>query len=266
MHALKANTVTLPSLLVLALSMLAISACVAPYTEQEIKIVDDAILTGNTSQLRGRTEYLFQREIRKLRVQQAARNLDPTGLDYLEMGLFREELARLDRAKVEARLEQERLAELRELERQRAAEEQRLAEIAAKAEAELAAVREARRIADEKEKARQQKIAAEQDYQRKIKEPIHEEWNEDIDLLAEHFDSNDFKPADRLASVYARTMQTLLNGSSDTDRFSEFFAKLSDAEQADYNRLFVDQVGVDLVSDFWAKHERAGLVPPLDTN
>ena len=254
------------SLITVAASLLSISACVAPYTDNEIALVERALLTGNTSELRGRTDYLYQRRLRQLRVEQAARNLDPSGLDYLEIGLYREELAKIDRKALEAEIERERLAAQLEIERQRAAEEQRLADIAAKAEAELQAAREAARIEREREAERQRKIAAEEAYKKKIAAPIHPEWNEDIDRLAQHFKSNDFKPADRLANVYARTMQLVLNGSADTDKMSNFFAELSDPEQADYNRLFADQTGVQLVADFWSSHERAGLVQPPATN
>ncbi len=251
---------------VLAAMLLMLGACVAPYTTQELEIVDDAFASGDTSQLRGRTKYLYQRKARQLRIEHAARNLDPSDLDFHDMRLYEKEVAKYDRARLEAELERKRLAERQEKERLIALEEQRVAAAAATREAKRKAAARSARLAREKEEQRLAKIAEEERFRAKIQEPLHAEWGKDIDRLKQHFRSNDFEPADRLASVYARTVQLLVNGSPTEEQISEFYSALSEPEQADYTRLFNDETGVELVAGFWAEHERNDAIPPLDSN
>ena len=255
-------SVVAPTLL--ASSLLLLSSCVAPYSTEELEIVDTAFATGDTSQLRGRTKYLYQRKARQLRVEHAAENLDPSGLDFHDLRLYEKEVAKIDRAEREAELENRRIVEALERERLIDLEEKRVADAAATRKAEREAAAKAARLAREKEEKRLQAIADAKEFKAKIAEPLHAEWDNDIDMLKEHFHSNDFQPADRLASVYARTVQLLVNGSANPEQVSEFYAELSEPEQADYTRLFNDKTGVELVAGFWAKHERNDAIPALD--
>lgn len=250
----------------LALSFLLLGACVAPYTGEELEVVDDAFRSGDTSLLRGRTKYLYQRKVRQMRIEYAARNLDPSGLDFHDLRLYEKEVAKLNRQKLEANLEQRRLAEIQEKERRIALEEKRVATAAANRKAEREAASEAARLAREEEEQRLQNIADAESYEKKIAEPLHAEWDQDIDQLKQHFKTNDFEPADRLASVYARTVQLLVHGSPTTEQISSFYAELSPPEQADYTRLFSDATGVDLVAGFWANHERNDAIPAIGSN
>jgi len=247
--------------------------CAVHYSKPEIQIVDDAIRAGNPGDLRGKLLYLYQQKDRKLRVEQAAINKDPSGLSRVEMALYNRQIKRkeihdarklLAEQKLQAKAqkdEQNRLALAKEEQKKREKEEE-LAAIAKAEEAKRQA--EAQRLAsiEEVEKARQRKRDEKVAFKQKISEPLHQEWDADMAMLADHFKSNGYEPAQRLASVYARTMQFLVHASPDTDQFNDFFSEFSDTEKLDHRRMFHNEEGQELLAEFWSEHERAGELIP----
>jgi len=232
-----------------------LGACAANYSKRDLADVDRALLTGDESELSGKTKFLYQRKLRERKVEQAAINRDPSGLDHIEKRMYKKELRRVK--------EREKIAEKERVEAVAAA---RLAAIEAEAERTRLAELEAERLRLEKERKRQERIAAAKAYKKKIAQPIHPEWNQDMANLTEYFKTNGFEPAHRLVGVYARTMQFLVHESPSAQQFSSFLSKYSDIEQLDHRRLFVDETGVDLVAKFWESHGRADLVPQASNN
>jgi len=227
--------------------------CAVHYSKPEIQIVDDAIRAGNPGDLRGKLLYLYQQKDRKLRVEQAVKRKEIHDARKL-----------LAEQKLQAKAqkdEQNRLALAKEEQKKREKEEE-LAAIAKAEEAKRQA--EAQRLAsiEEVEKARQRKRDEKVAFKQKISEPLHQEWDADMAMLADHFKSNGYEPAQRLASVYARTMQFLVHASPDTDQFNDFFSEFSDTEKLDHRRMFHNEEGQELLAEFWSEHERAGELIP----
>lgn len=246
-----------------------LSSCAVRYSKPEIQIVDEAIAAGNPGDLRGKLLYLYQRKDRKIRVEQAAINKDPSELSRVEMALYNREIKRkeiLDARKL--RVEQRLLAK-EQKEEQKRLELAKKEQIKREKEAELAAIAkaeedkrqaEARRLAsiEAAEKERQRKINEKIAFKEKIAQPLHPEWNEDMAMLTDYFKSNGYEPAQRLVSVYARTMQFLVHASPDTDQFNDFFSEFSDTEKLDHRRMFSNEEGQELLAEFWSEHERSG--------
>jgi len=134
-------------LVCLLFASLLLTGCAASYSKQDLRTVDDALRSGNGSHLTGKLGYLYRKEARKVRVEQAARNLDPSNLDRIELVMYKREVRRQARtadkleyqrlrAEENERKEQKRLAE----EKVRQEKERALAAEAAKEEQRLAAV------------------------------------------------------------------------------------------------------------------------------
>jgi len=250
-----------------------LSSCAVKYSKPEIQIVDDAIRAGNPGDLRGKLLYLYQQKDRKIRVEQAAINKDPSGLSRVEMALYNRQIKRKEildaraarveekRLATEQRAEKKRLA-IAQKEQQKREKEEQLAAIAKAEEAKRQA--EAKRLAsiEEAEKARQRKIDEKIAFKEKIAQPLHPEWNEDMEMLTDYFKSNGYEPAQRMVSVYARTMQFLIHASPDTDQFNDFFSEFSDAEKLDHRRMFANEEGKELLAEFWSEHERSDELLP----
>jgi len=250
-----------------------LSGCAVKYSKPEIQIVDDAIQAGNPGDLRGKLLYLYQQKDRKIRVEQAAINKDPSGLSRVEMALYNRQIKRKEILDARAiRAEQRRLAQEQKAEQKRQAIAKKEQEQRAKEE-ELAAIAkaeeskrqaEAQRLAniEKAEKERQRKIDEKIAFKEKIAQPLHPEWNEDMEMLTDYFKSNGYEPAQRLVSVYARTMQFLIHASPDTDQFNDFYSEFSDAEKLDHRRMFANEEGKELLAEFWSEHERSGELVP----
>lgn len=232
-----------------------LSACATSYSQGDRDVVDRAISTGDESELRGKTRYLYLRKLRQLKVEDAARRRDPSELDYIEIAMYEKELARVKKLEiVEAR-------EKVELE-----EQQRLAAIEAEEERKAKALAVAMERINARDRARKEKLEQAEEFERKIAEPLHPEWTRDMDMLATYFKSKGFEPAPRLVDVYARTMQFLVHATPSSDQFNNFYEKFSDVEKQDHSRMFHDDTGVELLAKFWSDHERADRVPPISAN
>jgi len=271
-------------LVCLLFASLLLTGCAASYSKQDLRTVDDALRSGNGSHLTGKLGYLYRKEARKVRVEQAARNLDPSNLDRIELVMYKREVRRQARtadkleyqrlrAEENERKEQKRLAEEkvrqekeRALAAEAAKEEQRLAAVAAKEEEKRQALLKIENRNKAKELARQEKLAEAERIKQKAAQPLHPEWGEDMQDLTAFMKKNDFEPAHRLVDVYARTMQFLVHLSPDADQFSDFYASLTDSEKLDHRRLFQDGTGQDLLAQFWSSHERADRIPALGSN
>lgn len=282
-------------LLSLILTSFLVTGCATSYSKEELRTVDNALRTGDGGHLTGKLGYLYRKESRKLRVEQAARNRDPSNLDRLELVMYNREVSRQVRAADRQEYdrlrtaEKQRKAEFRAAEKKRQedkrlakeevrlAKEQKLADEAAKEEQRLAAIaarEEEKRLVQldienrkkARAQARQQKIAEAERVKFKAAQPLHPEWGEDMRDLTAFLKQNDFEPAHRLVDVYARTMQFLVHISPDADQFSEFYAGLTDSEKLDHRRLFQDGTGQDLLAQFWSSHERVDRIPALGSN
>jgi len=263
----------------LLFASLLLTGCAASYSKHDLRTVDDALRSGDGSHLKGKLGYLYRKEARKIRVEHAARNLDPSGLDRIELVMYNREVRRQARtadkleyqrlrAEEDERKEEKRLAKEKvRLEKERvlaaeaAEEEQRLAAIAAEEEEKRQAL-----LKIEDQRARQDKLAEAERIKQKAAQPLHPEWGEDMQDLTAFMKKNDFEPAHRLVDVYARTMQFLVHLSPDADQFSDFYASLTDSEKLDHRRLFQDGTGQDLLAQFWSSHERADRIPALGSN
>jgi len=254
-----------------------LTACAAPYSAAERETVDNAIRSGDTSLLRGKTRYLYQTTVRQMKVEDAALRADPSGLDHIEIAMYRQEVEKLkwkqkrEAVKAEQEKEKQRLAAIRaqKQEEKRLAQELEEKEKREAEEARLLAEKQEqdrlKKIADA-EAARAKKIAEAEAFENKIAQPVHAEWQDDMEMLATHFKSNDFEPADRLVDVYSKTMQFLVHASPDNDQFNTFFAKFSDTEKKDHSRMFQDAEGIELLAKFWEEHDRSDLVPAVSSN
>ena len=268
----------------LLFASLLLTGCAASYSKHELRTVDDALRSGDGSHLTGKLGYLYRKEARKIRVEHAARNLDPSGLDRIELVMYNREVRRQarvadkleyqrlraaeDERKEEKRLAKEkvRLEKERVLAAETAKEEARLAAIAAEEEEKRQALLKIENRKKAKEQARQDKLAEAERIKQKAAQPLHPEWGEDMQDLTAFMKKNDFEPAHRLVDVYARTMQFLVHLSPDADQFSDFYASLTDSEKLDHRRLFQDGTGQDLLAQFWSSHERADRIPALGSN
>ena len=62
-------------LLSLILTSFLVTGCATSYSKEELRTVDNALRTGDGGHLTGKLGYLYRKESRKLRVEQAARCL-----------------------------------------------------------------------------------------------------------------------------------------------------------------------------------------------
>ena len=236
---------------IFAMLSLTVVGCAVTTTPEQDQKLEQAVESRDPTALQGTLRVLYDRRISEIEVSEAVAKRDPSSLkgrqhlSYArQVDVKLQEEASLQAAR-EAE-EQKRLEALAaEAEKQRL-EEERLAQLEREA-AELAALQRA----EAAENARLRKIADARAFQRKIKQPIHDNWISDMKDLTQHFRENGFEPATRLVDVYARTMQFLVHAKPNEQQFSAFYAKFSETEKLDHRRMFANKTGTELIAGFW---------------
>lgn len=230
--------------LCLALASLLVGCTTTPLNPEQNQQLDQAVANRDPAQLTGRMRYLYEQRVRTAEVDEALSTGESENLRGRQKSRYEEEV---DYARIEEEKAQAEAAALAESERLAAEERARQVKL----DKELAALK----AAEKRELAKQRKIAEAKALQQKIKEPVHDDWLDDMRALTSHFKTNGFEPATRLVDVYARTMQYLLHVNPTEEQFSSFYSKFSDTEKLDHRRMFHNKTGTELIAQFWDERD-----------